>query len=705
MRLLPSRPRAARPGAADRGATAARAAGATGTAVLDRPGPATATTAGAGGSAARAVAAPAGATALRRATPARTVRRGWATARSRVARHRPVLPVVLTVLLLAVPAGALEAGGGRLVAADVASLLLVTAAVVALMRGRRPALGAPGAAVFAAAVLALGVVHLASTGHPAALVGWVRYLQVFVLVPLAVVVLVRDRRDVRAVAGAFLALAVVQGSLGIVQYATGTGASYMGEDIRAVGTFGPLNVMGMSTVVCFGLLVAVCAALSPPPDAARWWRPAAAGCAGWLLLALAVSFSRGAWIAAAVSCAAVVLLSGALTRRAVAALCALALVAGGTAVTLSGQLADRLTSIGQVTGTPDQSVVDRYAMWDAARSMWREEPWTGVGLKGFPEHRDAHASVALSAGSDTAGAGAEFQRQALESPHNMYLLVLGEQGLVGATALVGGWAVLLAGCLLRVRAARRTAREGTAGPARRGLLGGVGPLGLLTPRPGVPDVGLLATGLMIWLAVTFVFADIGGPTTVATAVVLGLVAWWAVGSPSPVTAEAANRGAVSTSAPQGGGTAADAGPRAADDASAPADGTGRGPGESAAVDAAPAGTSAAAAGVGSGAGGDVATGEDGGTGSGAGSSTGDRATPGSDGGATPGSDGGAAPASDGGATAAADDGAAPGSDGGATAVSDDGAPAGTDTGADAAVPAATADGAPRGAAADGREAS
>ncbi|WP_245175358.1 O-antigen ligase family protein, partial [Streptomyces bohaiensis] len=454
----------------------------------------------------------------------------------RVSRHRAVLPAVLTVLLLAVPVGAFEAAGGRLVAADIASLLLVAAGIVAVVRGRRRALGVPGAAVFAAAVLALGVVHLTSTGHPDALVGWVRYLQVFVLVPLAVVVLVRDRRDARAVGAGFLVLALAQGTLGILQYATGTGASYMGEDIRAVGTFGPQNVMGMSTVVCFGLLVAVCGALAPPPGAPRWWRPAAVGCAGWLLLALAVSFSRGAWIAAAVACAAVVLLSGALTRRAVTALCVLVVLAGGTAVTLSGRLADRLTSIGQVTGTPDQSVVDRYAMWDAARSMWRQEPWTGVGLKGFPAHRDAHASVALSAGSDTAGAGAEFQRQALESPHNMYLLVLGEQGLVGATALIGGWAVLLAGCLLRVRAARRLASGAPGGGTGRGLFGGVGPLGLLTARPGVPDVGLLATGLMIWLAVTFAFADIGGPTTVATAVVLGLVAWWAVGTPSPATA-------------------------------------------------------------------------------------------------------------------------------------------------------------------------
>ena len=38
---------------------------------------------------------------------------------------------------------------------------------------------------------------------------------------------------------AVVLLALVQGALGTWQFATATGASYMGRDIRAVGTFGP----------------------------------------------------------------------------------------------------------------------------------------------------------------------------------------------------------------------------------------------------------------------------------------------------------------------------------------------------------------------------------------------------------------------------------------------------------------------------------
>ena len=85
------------------------------------------------------------------------------------------------------------------------------------------------------------------------------------------------------------------------------------------------------------------------------------------------------------------------------------------------QIQERVSSITQVTEAPDQSVTDRYTMWAAALGIWREQPLTGVGLKGFPEHRDGHASLALSSGSDTEGAGGRISSQPLLSPHNMYL--------------------------------------------------------------------------------------------------------------------------------------------------------------------------------------------------------------------------------------------------------------------------------------------
>ncbi|MFD9715219.1 O-antigen ligase family protein [Streptomyces sp. NPDC059076] len=429
-----------------------------------------------------------------------------------IARWWPLLPLVVTVLLLAapLPAGS-EAGAGGLAPADVASAGLVGFALVRTLRQRARPLTAVSAVVFALPALAVTVATVTAADPMAGLTGYVRYLQVFVLVPTAVVLLLRDTRDFRVVTGALALLALAQGAIGVHQYATGTGASYMGEDIRAVGTFGPTDVMGMATVVAYGLLAAAAVALRPPAGAPRWLRPLAVATTAALVLPLALSFSRGTWIATALAAFAVIVLTG--VARAVRVLLVLTAVSvvlvGGLGVG-SELVAQRLTSITQVTDAPDRSVTDRYTMWSAAASMWREEPVHGVGLKGFPTHRDGHASIGLSSGSDTAGAGRAFQRQPLLSPHNMYLLILSEQGLIGATAFIGSWGAILLGSLRRLR-----------------------------ERRGAADCGLAAVALMIWQTVDFLYADIGGPSTVLTGVVLGLAAWWALAPAAPDGAKTA----------------------------------------------------------------------------------------------------------------------------------------------------------------------
>lgn len=80
-----------------------------------------------------------------------------------------------------------------------------------------------------------------------------------------------------------------------------------------MGTFGSQDVMGMATVVSLGLVCAAGLALGRTPVRHRLL---AAGCALALLLPLALSFSRGAWIATAVTCAVQLLLAG--VRRALA---------------------------------------------------------------------------------------------------------------------------------------------------------------------------------------------------------------------------------------------------------------------------------------------------------------------------------------------------------------------------------------------------
>ncbi|MFD0250914.1 O-antigen ligase family protein [Streptomyces sp. NPDC127113] len=426
----------------------------------------------------------------------------WPTARVR--RLPPVLAVVAVVALLALPAAPDGGGGiGNAHPADAVSALAVLYCALRLVRDRRRPLTRRAAVVLGLPVLGLAVAAVGAASPGAGLEGLGRYLQVFVLVPAAVLLLVRKRDDVRLLAWAMVGLAVWQGAVGVHQYVTGTGASYQGEPIRAVGTFGAQDVMGMATVVSLGLVCAVGLALGRTTVRHRLL---AAGCALALLLPLALSFSRGAWIATAVTCAAQLLLSGARRALAVGAAAAAAgvVLVGGLGVG-TAMLQERVGSITQVTDAPDQSVTDRYTMWAAAAGMWRERPLTGVGLKGFPEHRDSHASLALSSGSETDGAGAGYHRQPLLSPHNMYLLVLAEQGLLGLLALAGSWLALLVLGLRRLRAVRRA---GTAGQ----------------------DCGLVACGLLVWQLTDFAYADIGGPSTVLTAVCLGLTAWWALGS-------------------------------------------------------------------------------------------------------------------------------------------------------------------------------
>ncbi len=434
-----------------------------------------------------------------------------------VASHLPVLPALATVLLVCVPAHRAPGGGGAgATLADAASGVLVVCCAAWALRTRARPLDTTAAAVLAAPAAGLALAAATAQDPAAGLTGFVRLLQVFVLVPAALVLALRSRRHARLVTASLVAVAVVQGAVGVHQYLTGTGASYRGEDIRAVGTFGPLDVMGMASAVSCGVVVALAAGLAPPAGAPRWLRPAALGTAAALLVPLVLSFSRGAWISTAAACTAVLLLAGLRTAlRTLAVLMAAGVVLVGGFGVGGDLVAERAASITEVAGEPDRSVTDRYTMWAAAVGIWRENPLTGVGPKGFAGHRDSHASLALSSASDTAGAGQDFHRQPLLSPHNMYLLLLAEQGLVGATAVAGGWAALL------VLGVRRLRRARTAG---RGA-----------------DCGLAATGLLVLVCVDFLYADIGGPSTVLTAVALGLAAWWALAPAAAAGCAAADR--------------------------------------------------------------------------------------------------------------------------------------------------------------------
>src|SRR5436190_8585088 len=170
-------------------------------------------------------------------------------------RTRPSLAVAATVLLVCLPGQAPDAStSGHITVADVAAGGLVLAVAVRLLTGDRLATRR-GWLPYAAAVASFAIATVTATDIGTSARGFIRYTELFVLVPVAAAMAIRDRRDVLLVAGAIVGATAVEGAVGVYQYLTKTGASYAGEYVRAVGTFGADQVLAMGAFVGYGLLV------------------------------------------------------------------------------------------------------------------------------------------------------------------------------------------------------------------------------------------------------------------------------------------------------------------------------------------------------------------------------------------------------------------------------------------------------------------
>lgn len=426
--------------------------------------------------------------------------------------RRPSALVAATVLLICLPSGLGDLGSGRITVADLAAGGVVAVLAVRLIRGER-CTTRRGWLPFAAVLASLAIATVTATDVTSSAVGFIRYSELFVLVPVAVAMSMRDRLDVLLVAGAIVTVTLVEGAVGVYQYLTGTGASYAGQDVRAVGTFGAEQVLALGALIGYGLIVTLALGFAMRGRA----RVALLAASAFLLVPLGLTLSRGAWIATA--CAVVVLLVIASWRLATILIAAAALAAavavfgadpGGSS---SNGIDQRLSSIVSSGSSPDQSVKDRYALWSAAGRIWADHPIAGVGLKDFAEYRDTYASVELSAGSDVGDRTSGISRAPLLSAHNQYLMVLSEQGTIGILAFGGLLATMFIG------AARR--RPVLLPPAEQRFL------------------DLAAPAIMVWTLIDFLYGDIGaGPTSVLLAVVLGLVARRSVIVPRPVDRDA-----------------------------------------------------------------------------------------------------------------------------------------------------------------------
>jgi O-antigen ligase len=436
----------------------------------------------------------------------------------RTVMSRPAWLAAVSVLLICVPISRDLSASANLSPGDLGFAVLALAVLPAVFKGAR----LPPSRIWlamAAAVFGFGVATVTSMDPLASMWGFVRYVEIFVVVPVAVVLAVRDRRDLRLVCAALLIAAVIQGALGTWQYVTKTGASFAGTNVRAVGTFGATDVMGLATVVGIGIVVAIGMALVLRGRA----RVGLLGLAALLFVPLLLSLSRGALVATmAATVVMLLVVAPRVTLRAAPFVAAAAIVLGGTlAADSTSGVGARVATIATSISDPDRSVSDRYDLWATATGMWRDQPLTGVGLKMFPDYRDSYAPLHLSSGSDVEDPASGYHRQELLSPHNLYLLVLSEQGLIGAFGL-GAFLVTLA-----IKTWRRTRRA-------------AGPLG--PPDGRLPDgrlISAVAIGTLSWWLINSLFGDIGGQGTVLMSVSIGLALWWAL-QPIPRPAEVAS---------------------------------------------------------------------------------------------------------------------------------------------------------------------
>ncbi|MEW2357926.1 O-antigen ligase family protein [Spirillospora sp. NPDC029432] len=403
--------------------------------------------------------------------------------------RRPSWMVCAAALCVCFPASPrAEDAGVAVTPADVFSAVLVAAAAILVVAGRAEV--PPRALLaFGPVLAALGLATLCSQDIGTSLAGYVRVAQVFVLVPVAVAALVRDRADALLVAGTVVAVGVLEAVYGTWQALTGNGASIGGENVRAVGTFGAGDVMALSVVTGFGIVITLAFLLAGP----RRWRPAAVAVMAVLGAALALALSRGSWIA--IGAAAGLVLAAYDRRvalRTAVAGAALAVVAIGGLGVGSEALSARAQSMTRIAESPDQSVIDRYSLWTAAAGIWSDHPITGVGVKNFPAYRDSYAPIELSSAGETEDPIHGYKRQPLLSPHSQYLLVLSEQGVVGLAGLLALFGTLL--------------------------------YGLWTRRDPRDPLWLAAAGFLAGLLINFVYADMSGPSSVLVAILIGLVA-------------------------------------------------------------------------------------------------------------------------------------------------------------------------------------
>lgn len=420
---------------------------------------------------------------------------------TRLRRHGPALCIAACILSLLVPWR--EVGLNATLAADASiTVALGWGLWRAVRQGNTRVLGSWPVLLAVAGLVCTALSAMGSPDPLRALQGLARIIEVFLIFPMAFLLALRRRTDVLLVLGALSVLVATQALLGVWQTATRTGAIIDEMPIRGVGTFGADNIGVLATLTASGMAMALAFAMSYTGRL----RAVALVLGAVFVAGSVAALSRASWLAAGAM--ALVLLTRFTLRRAlvVVVLAAVGLAtAGQLATAAGGAIGQRFASLLTAGSNPDQSVIDRYSLWEAAGRMIDDRPWLGVGPLQFQAHRDSYAPLALLGSSDIGQEGT-FERQALLSPHNLYLLLASEMGVPAATC----FALLLIGSfVIGALRLRRTPREEQLSWA----------------------VGLTACGMLVCVTIDSLFGDLGGPTSIYVGWCLGLGCWWAAHRP------------------------------------------------------------------------------------------------------------------------------------------------------------------------------
>lgn len=163
-----------------------------------------------------------------------------------------------------------------------------------------------------------------------------------------------------------------------------------------------------------------------------------------ILAAIAVTLSRGAWVATAGSLVFffVVLLFHPGYRLISVGLLSLIVAAGVFLLPASDAIKARFDQM-RVQRNLDENT--RYALWQSALAVWRENPWWGVGPAHFDHRFREHRP--------------ESVQQRPDRVHNDFLNTLADWGAVGAALVAAAWGILALSAIKTWRFVRKVPKD------------------------------------------------------------------------------------------------------------------------------------------------------------------------------------------------------------------------------------------------------